>query len=443
MNQELKQKLARFSLSIIVCAGILQQLISSSSSALAAQPPGVTTVPYTVSYSARLTNASGVAVTTPQDVRFSLWTDADYDPTDILPSGAINPAAVGFTGWSEVHSVTPDANGLFQVRLGTITTLPNFSVNTDTFLQVEVEPTGSPLTSFEVLDPDSNTANTTDRFPMDSSAFAINSDTLDNHDACNTVGTCAPGQIPFLDGTGLLPINTIPGGTNGDTFILDNDNNAPGNIKLQFGNTLNKFLEYNPTAGYFNFNDDVNIQGDLTVTGTINGVTISPLTVTGTYDQTINYDPEYKGGVIQPDDANVGGNEGTVKDLFSAADKMNYYHWTTNQATTQDIFITIRSNVPEGFNVWQSTPIKFTYRTGTASAADNSLDVSMTDTAGNPVTLSTATGLTSPTFTTTNINFTGAPTFTPGQPFTITVKMNATSAGSADAGRLQLNYNGR
>ncbi len=409
---------------------------------LAARPPGITTAPYTVSYSARLTNAGGAPVTTTQDVRFSIWDNADFTPADLLGSGAIDPAAPGFSGWQETFTVTPDSNGLFTVRLGSTNPVPNFNSSTDVYLQVDVKPTGSPDTSYEVLDPTGTIADTNDRFPLDSAAFAINADTLDNHDACTTISTCAPGQIPFLDGGGLLPVPVIPGGTNADTFILDSNNNAPGNIQLQFGGTLNKFLEYNPTAGYFNFNDNVNITGNLTTTGTINGITINSSTV-GPYNQSLTFDPDYKGGVIQPDTANVGGNEGTLQDFFSTPDKINYYHWTTNQGTLQDIFLVVKATVPEGFVAWQSTPVQLTYRTGTAASADNTLDVSMTDTAGSPVTLTGGTGLTSTTFTTSNMTFSGSPTFTPGQPFTIKIKLSATSTGSADAGLLKLNYNGR
>jgi hypothetical protein len=422
-------------LAICIFAGLYK-------SALAAAPPGITTAPYTVAYSARLTDPSGTPVTTTQDIRFSLWSNSNFTPADLLPSGDFDPAASGYTGWEETHSVTPDSNGIFQLRLGTINTLPNFNSSTQVYLEVDVKPSGAALTSFEVLDPDGIIGNGNDRFPLDSSAFAINADTLDNHDACTTLGTCAPGDIAFLDGSSLFPVSTIPGGTNANTFILDSDNNAPGNIQLQFGGTLNKILEYNPTLGYFNFNDNVNITGNLTTTGTINGAVVNTSTV-GPYNQSIVIDPQYKGVVIQQDTANVGGNEGTLKDLFSAPDKTNYYEWTTRQGTMQDIFLEIKTSVPSGFAAWQTTPIQFTYRTGTGADTDNRIDVSMTDTAGNPVTLTGASDLTSTTFATTNMTFGGAPVFTPGQPFVITVKLSATSAGSSDAGLLQLNYNGR
>lgn len=410
-------------------AGLLQQ-------ATAAPPPGATTVPYTVSYSARLTSAGGTPVTTTQSVRFSLWTDADFDATDLLGSGAIDPAAGGYAGWNETHTVTPDANGLFQVRLGTITTLPNFATSTQVFLEVDVKPVADPLTSFEVLDPDGSTANLTDRFPLDSAAFAINADTLDNHDA----GTAA-GEIPFLDGAALLPISTIPGGTNTETFILDDDDTivGPGSIALQFGNTLGKFLEYDNALGWFNFNDNVNVTGNLTVTGTINGVSIGP------YAQSIVYEPEYADGVISADGT---ANNGKLEVFFADTDgspgnnNFNYYHWTTSKPALQDMDIVIRTTLPTGFVSWQATPVELTYRTGTALAADNQVDMVIEDTAGTAIALTGATGLTSATFATTSVTFGGAPTFTAGSPMTIKIKMTAKNTGSADIARLKLNYNG-
>jgi hypothetical protein len=421
---------------ILAAIGVL---LLVTNNALAAPPPGVTTTPYTVSYSARLTDAAGAAVTTARDIRFSLWSDADFDATDLLPAGTINPAAGGFTGWQETHTVTPDSSGLFHVRLGSITTLPNFTASTHVFLQVDVKATGLPDTSYECLDPDGNTANLTDRFPLDSAAFTINADTVDNAD----VGTAA-GNIPSLDLAGLLPISTIPGATNSDTFILDNNDTippgGPGSVILQFGNTLNKILEYDTAATWFNFNDDVNITGNLTTTGTINGVTVGP------YNQSISLEPLYRDSVLQQDGAN---NRGKMENFFIDTDgvpgnnNINYYVWTTQQAAMQDMDIVIRVLIPDGFVSWQVTPIQFTYRTQDGVLANNMVDFSLEDTAGNPVVLAGATSLVSPVFTTTNITFGGAPVFTPGQAITIKIKLSATSVGAAYAGKIILNYNGR
>jgi len=420
-----------------ILLGILILGLCLSPVVYAAPPPGVTTAPYTISYSAKLTNAAGVAVTTAQSVRFSIWTDSDSDAADYLPAGGINPAAGGFTGWQETHAITPDANGLFHVQLGSINTLPNFTSATHIYLEVDVKPVASPDTAFEVLDPDGNTANLTDRHPINSGSYAINADTVDNRDA----GTGA-GQIPFLDPAGQLPISVIPGGTNNDSFILDFNDTvvAPGKITLQFGSFLAKVLEYDTLAGWFNFNDDVNITGNLTVTGTINGVPLGP------YNQSMVFEPQYGDAVIQPDGTS---NKGTLKTGFTDTDgtpgnaNYNYYSWTTNQPGVQDNDLVFRIKLPEGFTGFQPTPVEFTYRTLDGVPGNNMVDLTIEDTAGTPVVLTGATGLVSPIFAVTPITFVGAPVFIAGQTMTVKIKLSALNAGAAYAGQLKINYIGK
>jgi len=439
----MKQKLAKtlkileFIITLFFALGVNSQLT------LSAPPPGVTTAPYTLSYSGKLTDSGGAPITTPQSIRFSIWSDADSDNADYLGTGAINPAAGGFTGWQETHIVTPDSNGLFHVRLGSVSTLPNFTASAHVYLEVDVKPSAAPDTSYEVLDPDGNTSNLSDRFYLDSNAFAINSDTLDNRDA----GSGA-GDIPILDGAGKLPVINMPGATNADTFILDFDNTVSGptgSVILQFGNTLAKFLEYDTAASWFNFNDDVNITGNLTTTGTINGVIVNGSTV-GPYNQSMVFEPHYSQAVIQPDGTN---NKGTLRTEFSDTDgapgnaNYNYYKWTTNQPTLQDNDLVLRIKLPEGFSGFQAVPLEFTYKTQNGSVSDNKLDLFVEDTTGTPVTLTGAAGLVNTAFTTASITFIGAPTFVAGQTITVKIKLSALNTGAAYASTLKLNYIGR
>lgn len=449
--------------------------------------PGTTTAPYTVSYSARLTDTGGTPITTAQTVRFSLWTDADFDATDLLGSGAIDPAAGGYAGWFEEHTVTPDSNGLFHVELGSTTTLPNVTLATHVFLQVDVKPSASPLTAYEVLDPTGSTADTTDRHRLNSAFYAINADTVDNAD----VGT-GPGNLVVLDGSSLFPVAVIPGGTNADSFVIDADDSVgAGTIPLIFGTTLAQVLEYDIGASYFNFSDDVNITGDLTVTGnanfsgssefhmrevadeatadctTVDEVVLdttenriyvcvtpgSPGTwaatggAGGTYAQSIVIEPEYEDGVIVGDGTD---NKGKVESFFADTDgdpgnaNINYYRWTTRQATIQDIDLVIRVDLPDGFTGFQATPVQLTYRTADGVVANNHIDVEIEDTAGAAIALTGGTGLTSAAaFTTTGITFGGAPTFTAGEQITIKIRPHSISSGFADVGKITINYVGQ
>ena len=62
-----------------------------------------------------------------------------------------------------------------------------------------------------------------------------------------------------------------------EEFTIDADDSASGSLTLRFGTTLSKELTYDQSNGWFNFNDDVRIEGSLTVTGLINGIDIATL----------------------------------------------------------------------------------------------------------------------------------------------------------------------
>lgn len=454
--------------------------------AFAAPPPGTTTAPYTVSYSAKLTDSSSNPITTTQTIRFSLWTDADFDAGDLIGTGDLNPAAVGYAGWFEEHTVTPDANGLFHVDLGSITTLPNVTSGTHVFLEVDVKPSASPKTAYEVLDPTGTTADTADRHTINSTFFTINSDTVDNRD----VGI-SPGDIVALDVVGNFPVSTIPGGTDADTFVLDSDDSvsAPGAIQLQFGTTLGALIEYDLASAYFNINDDINVQGGIAANGNIdfssasefhmrevadefvtNCTTLNELvldtteqkiyvcTATGSpgtwssltssgsaYNQSIVIEPEYEDAVIYTDGSN---NKGKLVSNFVDTDggagnaNINFYNWTTRQSSLQDIDLILRVDLPDGFTGFQGTPVEITYRTADNNTANNKIDVGIEDTTGAAITLTGGSNLTSTTFATTGITFGGSPTFTAGEPITIKIKLSALNAGFADLGKISINYTG-
>lgn len=234
------------------------------------------TVPALRVYKGRLLDAGGSPITTSHNIRFSYWKSADFVTTDLTGTGAINTSAPNFVLWKEVHTVTPDSTGYFSVYLGSITTLPDFKdIPTSTllnlFLQVEVKAAPSPDTGYELLDVDSaNSA--VDRPQMVSVPFARNADLLDLHD----VGT-GSGSIPVLGSGGTLWKAAIPGGTNGDFFTIDADDSATTSLALQFGTSLAKTLAFDISTNRFVFNDSLEIQGDLTVSGLINGVDIANL----------------------------------------------------------------------------------------------------------------------------------------------------------------------
>ncbi len=67
------------------------------------------------------------------------------------------------------------------------------------------------------------------------------------------------------------------GATDADVFVIDADDSNTNDIQLQFGQTLAKTLRWDNLSGHFTFNDDLNIEGNITLTGTVDGVDISEL----------------------------------------------------------------------------------------------------------------------------------------------------------------------
>ncbi len=249
--------------------------LSMSAAAFPQHAEAVTSAPLQHVYNGHLLTAANAPVTTAVQIRFSYWATSDYQTGDVTAGGAINTGAATYAGWSEVHTLTPNAQGYFSVRLGSGTALPSMSGFTlsdllSLHLQVEVKPAAAADTSYELLD--TNASETIDRSPVLSVPFALNADMLDQRD----VGT-GSGSIPVLGSGGTIAAAQVPSGTTADRFIIDTNNTETSAVTLQFGATLAKTLSYDIANGYFAFNDDVRIQGDLTVTGLVNGVDITNL----------------------------------------------------------------------------------------------------------------------------------------------------------------------
>jgi len=223
----------------------------------------VTTVPQLINYLSRLNDSTGNPVTVSIDIRFSLWSDADVDPTDYTAPGVIDPVAGGFSGYSETHSVTPDSNGVFNVDIGSITPVPDFILPTHSYLQVDVKFSGSPVSTYETLDPDGDsTVGVTDRKIITEAPYASNADFIDNAE----LGVTA-GDIPVLDGSAMLPISTVPAGTNSDDFNIDANDDAPGAVTLTFGVADPGMLSWGGSATGFILDDDLTITDGQVISG--------------------------------------------------------------------------------------------------------------------------------------------------------------------------------
>ena len=282
------------------------------------------TVPLSLVYNGHLLDSSGNPITTSHNIRFSFWDSADFVASDITATGAINTAATTYADWQEVHTIIPNTDGFFTVELGTINALPSIpNIPTATllslYLQVEVKAAADANTAYELLDSDITDA-TNDRSSVLSVPFALNANYLDKRE----IGT-GSGDIALIGSGGVFPTALIPGSTNDDTYIIDFNDTATGFITLQFGNTLNETLAYDIINDLFTFSNSVSIQGDLTVTGLINGIDISTIATAGDSQLRVSSG----GGLLANVTAGSYRLNGTVVD-FAGVSSVNLTDAATN-----------------------------------------------------------------------------------------------------------------
>jgi len=223
-----------------------------------------------------------------------------------------------------------------------------------------------------------------------------------------------------------------PSGTSYDTFTFDDDNTGAGadvQLVANQGTDPDGILKYNSTLDRWEVSSD-------------GGITFDPILSGGaSVDRSKVFEP-YAGSSVFNKDGTA--NKGKLELLRDDTTRRNYYNWTTKQAAIQDIDIVIEWTVPENFDSFDATsPVELHYATATTLLAENQLDVTMLDTAGAAVTLSGGTDLVSAvanTWLTQTNTIGGAPTFTPGGTVTILIKLQATSAGAANLGRIILKY---
>ncbi|MBU0458190.1 hypothetical protein KJ652_05575 [Patescibacteria group bacterium] len=265
-------------------------------------------------------------------------------------------------------------------------------------------------------------------------------------------------------------------GTFQGTLEINDDNS--GDATLTFGNDAgDETIIFNDTTNEFDMSDDLNITGSLDVTSgisgstltvdgnvTIRGQTYSFPTSAGTYGQVLVNDgsnnlvwsganlglgsggvvalsPEYPHAVYF-NSGSVAASIGQLAYDYDATNNENFYRWVTTKGTLQEYWISARVRIPDNFKQWDSTrPIQFRYRTGTANAADNFMTMRLFDTGGTEIALTSGNDLKNTSWTTATITGPASSgTYSIGQYITVFIKLSATSAGSADAGFINLNF---
>ncbi len=450
-------------------------------------------VPDFIIYEGRLLDSADQPITTAYMFRFSLWKSNDFNSAvDLNATGGIDTTAPNYGQWQEQQVVTPNSKGIFSVQLGKTTPFTGIDFSLHKYLQVEIKAVADPATAYQLMDPTGdNGTDANDRKAVGSLPYALNAESAYK--------------------------------SNQEVFVIDADDTIEtagvGAIQLQFGNSLGKILSYDFTNSYFDFNDSVNIQGDLTLTGLINGVnialvhtqntdtgtssptfeinsagnklvidtagltddrivtfndadtvvvgednvqTLTNKTIDGDQNTLVNIDRsalknQNKTIILSPDYQNItiyqdgtdnkasiyGGNDGDQQ----------YYFLSSQESTLQDLDLKIVVPVPDDFVAWQSSavvgqsdPLGMVIKTTTIDPSITQVDVVVNDSLGNPATLtggSDLAGFNVDIWERKNIAFTGTPTFTPGESFLLTIKMQAKDNKKVYVGEIKLNYIGK
>ncbi|MFC1600310.1 hypothetical protein ACFL3T_04750 [Patescibacteria group bacterium] len=303
-------------------------------------------------------------------------------------------------------------------------------------------------------------------------------DGVDVSDLSSTV-TTNTGDITTLQGQSHNQ-NTDTG-TTSNLFMLDNAG-AEGNIDLQFGSSIGERIRWDDTADIFSISAPLYIDGTLEVNGNIDfnqnlatemvldqggafpgtpvkgqtfyrtdlnsfyiydGSVWEELAANGPEAESIFLSPNYPHVTFFPD---TSDNTGQLTYYFDDANIENAYKWTTSKNTIQDYDVKVRIQVPDNFADWDATtPIEFKYRTLTTAAADNQLDFTMLDSDDvavdmtNNATLASGTANEWVELVNMTIDDVGE-VWTPGDWFTVTIKLTAKNTGAAEAGSLVFNY---
>jgi len=191
----------------------------------------------------------GAPITTALDLRISLWDSYDIRGEDIDVAkdinNYINASATHYGGYQTTFTITPDADGYFvPVTYGLynldVNNLPDLPIISplNAYLQLEYKAQGAPNTDYIIYD-------FVDDPPMQNvTRYLIDDKTV---------------YYTFEAGPR----------TNWNTFTLDANNNAATEIKLEFGETLAKFLQWSITNTRFELSNSLRIEGNLATIGEI------------------------------------------------------------------------------------------------------------------------------------------------------------------------------
>ncbi|HHA18623.1 MAG TPA: hypothetical protein ENK70_02840, partial [Methylophaga sp.] len=177
---------------------------------------------------------SGTPITDEQTVRFSLWSDPIMVAGDVN-SGVINTGAPNYTSYNIEITDTPNGSGEVTVNLEDLAAWPTIT-SSNQYMMIEYKDSGDPVTTYLRYQ---------DEYMID---FYYD-------------------RTILLGDDGIFYSNDA---TASDDFILDDDDsttNSGNNIVLQFGASLAETLLWDTSNTRFTLSDDLRIEGNAAIVG--------------------------------------------------------------------------------------------------------------------------------------------------------------------------------
>jgi len=287
-------------------------------------------------------------------------------------------------------------------------------------------------------------------------SFVVNNDAANGDSSTLTFGD-GTGTMIFNDTTGIFTLNnslTVTGTTTTSNLTVG----ALGTVNLNNNQVQNLRLENlavlpgSPAVGRI-------IQltaNDTTAPGCSVAVPCTPATyswdgtkwnrtsIDGT-SSTLTFSPEYANSTTRPDGLD---NIGVMSSDFDATANNNFYRWTTNITSLQDLDVVADVRLPDDFKSFAAAnPVQFDIRSSDINAARAKIDLTGSDTVGAALVFSPVATNIIPavinTWTPRSYGITGG-TFTAGSKVRLTFKLSAMKTGgissTMDLGSLRLNY---
>lgn len=341
----------------------------------------------------------------------NVYTDNDgvlFDPS-IVDNRYVNTSGDTMTGALQIRPTTAgeaalEVNGTASGRV--LSFAERLTGSGSVFIRTLVDS----ITAFQVLDSDGGTP-------------VFNIDTTNERVG---IGTNAPDSTLEVVGT-----------VSGSTVRASSELTSSGTLAVEGAAAFGSTIKLGGVT--YTFPGDAGANGQTLTTDGAGTLTWEASTVGVGSGGVVFLSPEYPHAVYTGSGTNYIGQ---LSYAYDATNKENYYHWTSSKAELQEYWIVVRVRVPDNFSTWDANlPVQFRYRTTDASNAVNAASLRMLDTAGAKVTLTGGESLAAASWTTATV--TGpqaAGTYTKGGYITLFVKLSTTSAGSADAGYINLNW---